>query len=79
MVDHSVVLWVKLGALRLTTMRSPFSFVFKLACNSDFKQLGAADFPPPVNSSLTIVVKAARQFHVERASADTTTSPSLNY
>jgi len=44
--------------------------MFKFAWNSDFKQRGAADFPPPGDSNLVLPVNAARQFHVPRASAD---------
>jgi hypothetical protein len=52
--------------------------MFKVACNSGFKQRRAADFPTPGNSSLAGIVNAARQFHVRCASADATPYPTLN-
>jgi hypothetical protein len=46
--------------------------MFKVACNSGFKQRGAANFDTTGNSSLAGIVNAARQSHVRCASADAT-------
>jgi hypothetical protein len=72
--------WIEPSKLQVALISNLFfTYVFKSACNSGFKQRGAADFPSPGDSSLAVIVNAARQFHVERASADATTYPSLNY
>jgi hypothetical protein len=71
--------WKQMSKGLIEISAFPYYCVSKSACNSVFKQRGAADFPSPGDSSLATLANAARQFHVRRASADATTFPTLNY